>query len=75
MDFFGDLARKMVVEEVRNGTGGRIRECECLRGERKEKKDVKDPWLIDQIRKDICECVVCGGEIRGRWVMCGSLKI
>ena len=66
----------MVVEVMRSGNGGRVRECErgvfVRRMKRKER--CKSPLVDWQIRRDICECVVCGGEIRGRWVTCNSLK-
>ena len=59
-----------------SGTGRILRECErgvfVRRMKRKER--CKRPLVDRQIRRDICECVVCGGEIRGRWVMCGFLK-
>ena len=43
---------------------------------RKETKRMRK--IGGQLREEIfvsVTCVVCGGEIRGWWVMCGSLKI
>ena len=39
---------------------------------KRNKTNEEGRWPAE--RRDICECVVCGGEIKGWWVRWGSLK-
>ena len=73
-EFSGDLAEKMVVEEVRKGIDKRIRECECLWEKMKRKEEQIMSVAGQREKRDILK--MSGGEQIGRWGhTCGSPKI